>query len=306
MKLMRIRRADRCASCSVELPAGTEAYWDAAAKTVTCVACFAAATPAPPSPPVPTLPPPSLALPQPTLAPVPAADVAGGSARAEYEKRSTRELARKQKAVEDDAQWRAAIKEERPILGRLVSALTPAPQIGPESQSTKAWKVGAEGEERVAEVLRDVVGIEVLHDRLVPGKRRANIDHVVIGPNGVFVVDAKQYTGGIERRDVGGMFRVDDRLYVNNRDRTALVDAMLGQVKVVRSALATRFPDVPVHGVLCFVGCTWNRPMRPKHVKGVTALWPTKLPELVAAPGIHAPAIASIAEHLRGQLRRAA
>ncbi|MEN9644168.1 MAG: hypothetical protein RL238_837 [Actinomycetota bacterium] len=306
MKLMNITRADRCAACATDLAAGTKAYWDATTRTVTCVTCHEPATAAPLPPPVPTLQPPSLTLPPPIPKPIPAPDVAGGSALAEYEKRSARELAKQQQKIDDDAQWRQAIKEERPFLGRLVSAFTPAPQIGPESQSTKAWKVGAEGEERVAEVLRGVVGIEVLHDRLVPGKGKANIDHIVVGPGGVFVVDAKKYSGTVERRDVGGMFRVDERLYVNNRDRTGLVEAMLGQVDVVRAALATTFPDVPVHGVLCFVECTWNRPMRPKQVKGVTALWPMKLPEFVAAAGIYAPAVSSIAEHLRGQLRRAA
>ena len=301
-KLMRIRRDDRCAACGASLPAGTEAYWDATAKSVTCVDCSQSAGNATLPPPTPTLPAPSIAVP----APVEVADVAGGSAAAEYQKRAARELARKQQKVDEDARWRDAVKEERPILGRIAVALTPAPQIGPESQSTTAWKAGAAGEERVAEVLRDVVGIEVLHDRLVPGRGKANIDHIVIGSGGVFVIDAKQYTGGVERRDVGGMFRVDERLYVNNRDRTALVDGVLGQVEVVRATLATRFPDVPVHGVLCFVGCTWNRPMRPKQIKGVTALWPLKLPEFVSVNGLWAPAVPTIADHLRGQLRRAA
>ena len=84
------------------------------------------------------------------------------------------------------------------------------------------------------------------------------------------------------------------------------VDGVLGQVEVVRATLATRFPDVPVHGVLCFVGCTWNRPMRPKQIKGVTALWPLKLPEFVSVNGLWAPAVPTIADHVRGQLRRAA
>ena len=277
VKRMNIRRDDRCAACGIALPAGTEALWDSAAKTVTCLGCHPEAD-----------------------------DVAGGSAAAEYQRRAARELARKQQKVEADAKWRDAIKEERPILGRIVAAFTPVPEIGPESQSTRAWKVGAEGEQRIAEVLHGVEGVEVLHDRLVPGPGRANIDHIVVGPAGVFVIDAKKYIGGVERRDVGGLFRVDERLYVNNRDRTGLVDGVLGQVEVVRAALESRFPEVPVHGVLCFVGCTWDWPMRPKQVKGVTALWPKKLPEFVVTTGIHTPAVRSIAEHLRSHLKRAA
>jgi len=124
----------------------------------------------------------------------------------------------------------------------------------------------------------------VLHDRLVPGSR-ANIDHIAIGPSGVFVIDAKKYTGQVEARDVGGLFRTDVRLFVNKRDRTKLVDGVLHQVEVVRTALGPDFADVEVHGVLCFVGAEWGWFMRTKRVKGVTALWPKALPEHVSVDG---------------------
>lgn len=176
--------------------------------------------------------------------------------------------------------------------------------ITPESQSTKAWKVGAEGEQRVAEVMATATGVEVLHDRLVPGTR-ANIDHIVVGPNGVFVVDAKKYTGAIEVRDVGGFFKLDERLYVNNRDRTSTVDGVLGQIDVVRTALADAYSEVPVTGVLCFIGCDWGWRMKQKKVKGVTVLWPLALPDHVSADGPHAADLAAIAAHLRSRLKPA-
>jgi hypothetical protein len=40
-------------------------------------------------------------------------------------------------------------------------------------------------------------GRAVLHDLVVPGNR-ANLDHVVIGPGGVFVIDSKQYRGRLQ------------------------------------------------------------------------------------------------------------
>ncbi len=144
----------------------------------------------------------------------------------------------------------------------------------------------------------------MLHDRLVPGSR-ANIDHIVIGPSGVFVIDAKKYTGQIEARDVGGLFRTDDRLYVNNRDRTKLVDGVLRQVDVVRTALGSDFADVEVHGVLCFVGCEWGWVMRTKRVKDVTALWPKALPDHVSIPGNLSDRVTAIADRLRSELRPA-
>ncbi|WP_395156660.1 nuclease-related domain-containing protein [Ilumatobacter sp.] len=313
-KLMEIRRDDRCAACTAELPAGTTAYWIRTERIVRCVPCqtgtddgrvavaVAVAGPGPsggtigqqvrPGPP------------PPSIGDAPRRDSAGESAQREYDKRSTRELAKKQQQVAEDAEWRDAIKEQRPVLGRIASALTPKPQITPESQATKAWKVGAEGERRVAEVLEGARGIEVLHDRLVPGSR-ANIDHLAIGPSGVFVIDAKKYTGQVEARDVGGLFRTDVRLYVNNRDRTKIVDGVLRQVDVVRLALGSDFADVGVQGVLCFVGCEWGWIMRTKRVKGVTALWPAALPEHVSVAGGMSDRVTAIADRLRSELRPA-
>ena len=63
-------------------------------------------------------------------------------------------------------------------------------------QETEAWRKGAEGEERLGRRLQKLErhGFRVLHDRLVPGSR-ANVDHLVIGPTGLFAVDAKNYSG---------------------------------------------------------------------------------------------------------------
>jgi len=62
-------------------------------------------------------------------------------------------------------------------------------------QSTVAWRQGAEGEERLGHRLDQLTGegFVILHDRRVPGSP-ANIDHLVIGPTGVFVVDAKNFS----------------------------------------------------------------------------------------------------------------
>jgi hypothetical protein len=62
-----------------------------------------------------------------------------------------------------------------------------------EPQHERAWARGAQGEERVAARLEkhlDGHGVELLHDRRIPGSR-ANIDHLTIGPGGVTVIDAK-------------------------------------------------------------------------------------------------------------------
>jgi hypothetical protein len=45
-------------------------------------------------------------------------------------------------------------------------------------------------------------GWAVLHDLAVPGSR-ANLDHLVIGPGGVFVIDSKQYRGRLQLDPTG-------------------------------------------------------------------------------------------------------
>jgi hypothetical protein len=62
-----------------------------------------------------------------------------------------------------------------------------------------AWRRGAAGERRTARLLGPLErhGWVVLHDVAVPGSR-ANIDHLAIGPGGIFVVDSKQYRGRLQ------------------------------------------------------------------------------------------------------------
>jgi hypothetical protein len=69
-------------------------------------------------------------------------------------------------------------------------------------RSAELWERGADGEAAVARALEALPdGWIVLHDLPWPGRQRANLDHVVVGPTGVFVVDAKNWSGRIEVRD---------------------------------------------------------------------------------------------------------
>lgn len=209
--------------------------------------------------------------------------IAGESARREYERRAERERARQRARIDADREWRDRIKSERPVLGRLAAALTEKPTMTPESQPTKAWATGAAGEQRVAQVL-EPTGALVLHDRRIPGSK-ANIDHIAVGPTGVYVIDAKKYHGRVEKRDAGGLFRVDERLYVGGRDRTKLLDGMRRQLDVVASALDDLADTTPTSGIICFVEAEWTLFAKPIPFGTVTCIWPNRLAKLVAAPG---------------------
>ena len=121
----------------------------------------------------------------------------------------------------------------------------------------------------------------VLDDRKVPGTKR-HIDHIVIAPSGVWVIDANEFDGRVERRDVGGWFKVDERLYVAGKDRTGLVDGIDRQVLAVENVLKKEGLDlVPVHAALCFVNSEWGWFAKPFSLNGVWVTWATKLTELV-------------------------
>jgi hypothetical protein len=68
------------------------------------------------------------------------------------------------------------------------------------SEQARAWQRGAQGERRTARLLDRLTrdGYVVFHDLAVPGSD-ANVDHLVIGRSGVFVIDSKQWTGSVHQ-----------------------------------------------------------------------------------------------------------
>jgi hypothetical protein len=141
--------------------------------------------------------------------------------------------------------------------------------LSEDPQSTRAWQRGSVGESKLAQSLAklrrdDVI---VLHDRRVPGSR-ANIDHLVVCPSGVFVVDAKLYTGVIDVKDVGDLFSGrDERLFVGRRDCTDLAVDMWRQVRATEAALGDA--ETRVDPVLCFIDAEWPLLGGPRPFKGV-------------------------------------
>lgn len=110
-------------------------------------------------------------------------------------------------------------------------------------RSAALWERGAQGEEAVARALADLpAGWVALHDLAWPGRQRANLDHVVVGPGGVFVVDAKNWSGRVEVQD--------QVLRQNGRQREQSV------VSAAEAAIALQGivpPPAYCMGVLCFV-----------------------------------------------------
>jgi hypothetical protein len=264
---IRLRYAATCGTCGAELPAGSKAVWDRVARAATCLNCLTKRAEPPSKPPQ-----------------IDRGE-AGASTAREYERRHRRR--------EEQARKR---------FGRLSSvylAVTNTPQ------STQAWATGSVGERRLGEHLRsldDDASVIILHDRRIPGSS-ANIDHVAITRSGIFVIDAKNYAGKVQKMDRGGWFSIDLRLFVGRRDCTKLVAAMSKQTETLRQALheaTIEEFELSITPVLCFVAAEWTLFARPFQVGGVWVEWPNSLSKRLTADGPLPP------EHVRLLAKRIA
>ena len=124
-----------------------------------------------------------------------------------------------------------------------------------------SWGKGSAGELRLAHYIQREVGDAVLclHDRLIPGTK-GNIDHIWVAPNGVWVVDAKAYAGKVVKRSVGSIWRPDNEVFVQGRNRTSLARGVEKQVDAVLAALKgdPASKGIYVNGALCFVESDWG------------------------------------------------
>lgn len=277
---MKLRYAGVCTRCGATLEAGEAADYHRASRTVTCVVCRAQRADSLADGPA--------AAPRRAVETPPGLDhvdgEAGASAAAEFQRRH-------------DAR-RERMMAAHPKAGRLLLAVFDDPQ------STTAWSAGAVGEQRLGQSLAKAAGpaLRVLHDRRIPGTR-ANIDHLVVCPTGVYVVDSKRYRNARPAFKVeGGLFAKKRRvLTVGGRDRSSLVAGLHKQLDLVRAALADEV-DVPVGGYLCFLDADWPLFADPFSVEGVGVVWPRKLVSMLGKPG---PLDAERIEDLQWQLHEA-
>jgi Nuclease-related domain len=165
------------------------------------------------------------------------------------------------------------------------------------SPDAVAWRRGAAGERRTARLLAALgrYGWTVLHDLAVPGSR-ANLDHLVIGPGGVFVIDSKQYRGRLQLDASGRLWHGRYPLAPTLRavsfeaDRAAQV---LADPQVV-------VPIVAVHGAQV----PWGKVV----TQGVPVVSARRLPSMLRQlPAVLGPErVAAVASQARIRFRAAA
>jgi hypothetical protein len=216
-----------------------------------------------------------------TLPVVPAEPVAGSlgspgrSALAAYRRRRGEELA----AWSRTLAWRAPLVAAAGAVVQVLATQAGLPHGGlvglavaalvgwrlrfRPSEQARTWQRGAAGERHTARLLDRLPhdGYVVFHDLAVPGSP-ANVDHLVIGPSGVFMIDSKQWTGSVHQGADGLAWHNHYRL-----DRT--LETVRWEAETLGRLLGTR-----IHPLLCVHGA---------HVHG---------------GGLHAQGVAIVPAHL--------
>jgi hypothetical protein len=122
----------------------------------------------------------------------------------------------------------------------------------------RAWRMGANGERVTGWWLgRLPEGWFVFHDVPV-GTRGANIDHVVIGPGGVFTINTKNLTGAI---------RVNPRTLTHNGHRTNFLPKASAEALRAGTLLSAAIGrPVDVRGILAILADEWTVKRLPTDV----------------------------------------
>jgi Nuclease-related domain len=130
------------------------------------------------------------------------------------------------------------------------------------SQDARNWQRGARGERRTARQLDRLTrhGWVIFHDLAVPDSR-ANADHLVIGPAGVFLVDSKNWRGHLA-------FAPDGTLWHGSYPLTATLATIGFEAQAIAGALAV--PGLAVEPLLVVHGSTI--PWGEQYLGGIAVL----------------------------------
>jgi hypothetical protein len=130
------------------------------------------------------------------------------------------------------------------------------------SQDARNWQRGARGERRTARQLNRLThhGWVIFHDLAIPGSR-ANADHLIIGPAGVFLADSKNWRGRLA-------FAPDGTLWHGSYPLTATLATIRFETQAIAGALAV--PGLVIEPLLVVHGSTI--PWGEQYLGGVAVL----------------------------------
>lgn len=165
--------------------------------------------------------------------------------------------------MDGGAQWRRVkgAAEQSRLAAERVAKLRR--QLDQAERAEKAWAAGAEGEARVAQVLDELSahGWHALHDVRWPGRPKANLDHVLVGPGGIIVMDAKK----LDRRRADPRRRSPPKRILERTGSRRRPSAMRGRGRAPGAATPPLRTGMAVHGRPAIVAgsIVWRQNSRP-------------------------------------------
>ncbi|MEU8583964.1 nuclease-related domain-containing DEAD/DEAH box helicase [Streptomyces abikoensis] len=147
-------------------------------------------------------------------------------------------------------------------------------QLRAAQREARRWEAASEGERKVAAQLLMLTerGWRLLVDRRWPGTRSANVDMLLIGPGGVFVIDVKNWRAAPET--------ADGHLAAARQRRDGEVGKLLAVTRLAEAAVAELgMSPVAVRPVMVFAGRSFSGELGRVRLLGEREVGPALLAE---------------------------
>ncbi|MFI1968245.1 NERD nuclease [Streptomyces cinnamoneus] len=163
-------------------------------------------------------------------------------------------------------------------------------QLRAAQREARRWEAASEGERRVAAQLLLFTrrGWRLLVDRRWPGTRSANVDMLLVGPGGVFVIDVKNWQAAPEA--------ADGHLTAGPQRRDGEIGKLLAVTRVAEGAVASLgMSPVAVQPLMVFAGRSVDDRLGRVRLLGEREVAPALMAERTRIP---AAGVRAIADHL--------
>ncbi|MFF4159517.1 UvrD-helicase domain-containing protein [Streptomyces sp. NPDC001678] len=147
-------------------------------------------------------------------------------------------------------------------------------QLRAAQREARRWEAASEGERKVAAQLLMLTerGWRLLVDRRWPGTRTANVDMLLIGPGGVFVIDVKNWRAAPET--------ADGHLVAARQRRDGEIGKLLAVTRLAEAAVAELgMSPVAVRPVVVFAGRSFSGELGRVRLLGEREVGPALLAE---------------------------
>ncbi|UQI46342.1 UvrD-helicase domain-containing protein [Streptomyces sp. HU2014] len=163
-------------------------------------------------------------------------------------------------------------------------------QLKAAQWDVRNWEAASEGERKVAAKLHVLTrrGWRLLLDRRWPGTRAANVDMLLVGPGGVFVIDVKNWRHAPEA--------VDGHLTAGGRTYDREIGKLLKVTRLAENAVSARnLSPVAVQPLMVFAGRSLDAALGTVRLLGEREVTPALIAERTR---LRPSEVKAIADHL--------